>query len=146
MKKYIEYNKLFLDLFEHIENKNFKGIDPSTIKFDPKIIRITNGINKVNIKILKKLLLYIFAQMQIFFNPIIQKRLMLPKIYFTKSLALVASSLVIYDYNLFNNKISDIVNIILSLKLGDDFIWAHNIDYYFNDKTKITTKTPNLIT
>ncbi|MCR4420955.1 MAG: hypothetical protein NUV32_00590 [Exilispira sp.] len=146
MKKMLDYKTYFMELLNHVEEENYKGIDPSSIKFNDRIINLTNKVKRIKFKPIKKIILYLFFQIQSFFNPSIVKKLDLNKQYFTKGLALISSALANFDYNLFKNKIEEIIEIILSLKIGDEFVWAHNIDYYFNDDTKITTSTPNLIT
>jgi hypothetical protein len=50
MKKKLNYKEYFLDLFNHIEKESYKGIDPSSIKYNDRIINIVNKIKKIKKK------------------------------------------------------------------------------------------------
>lgn len=142
----INYQQIFNDLYNHTKKCKYKGLDPSILKFDNKILRISNLINKIKPSIIKKIFLYAFFQIQNFCNPLFVRLIKPEKKYYTKGLALIISALAHFNYDNYKGDIQYLIDIILSLKLGNKFVWAHNVDYFFNDRTKITTNTPNLIT
>ncbi len=121
-------------LLADMRDSNFLGIDPSSIKFDKKVVFVNGVISKMP---------------NVFFGGDISAKIISPRhLVFSKGLGLVLSGLA--QKKRLSAEDSDVIEEIAVLlegkKISGKSIWAHDIDYSFPGGKVVTTSTPNLVT
>lgn len=132
-------------LLSHVKKENYIGIDPSTVRFNPKVLKLINSKIPIIGRFWSKLVYKIIFISGHRLNPIIKPE----KLVFAKGLGLIMAGYS-FNYKQTKNKsyidlVDELSEMLIKKKLKNCYLWAHDYDYYIGN-VEVTTKTPNLIT
>lgn len=145
----MEYDKIVWTLIKRMERKNYSGLDPSTVRYNPRLLQVLNFgdsnplLSRIWRSIIYRSVFYLGHRTNRFLEP--------NECSFVKGLALMLSALAhIYvsstkEKEVIIKKILRIESLIQEKQLFNQYLWAHDCDYKIQN-TPVTTKTPNLIT
>jgi hypothetical protein len=141
----VNFNEQIERLYIRLDSMEYKGVDPSTINFDPKVLKIRLFISSLKINILSRVLNSILSRV-IFYSGGLSVKIIRPKKRtFSKGIALVISGLS-FRKNLELEKVDNLIKVLMDKKIDGMYLWAHDIPYGFPGGEKIYADTPNLVT
>ncbi|MFQ3292614.1 hypothetical protein [Reinekea sp.] len=141
----MNFNEQIERLYIRLDSMEYKGVDPSTINFDPKVLKIRLFISSLKINILSRVLNSILSRV-IFYSGGLSVKIIRPKKRtFSKGIALVISGLS-FRKNLELEKVDNLIKVLMDKKIDGMYLWAHDIPYGFPGGEKIYADTPNLVT
>jgi len=137
-------------LLKHMATTDHMGIDPSTIMFDPKLLRFVDAgqsipvISQIWSSLFYKTIFFLGHRANLFIKP--------QSCRFSKGMALCLSALAHLQAQAVEEEKPKIIAhskhlyaLISAKKLLSSNLWAHDSDYSIQN-IPITTKTPNLVT
>ncbi|MEQ3621953.1 MAG: hypothetical protein ABNH34_12035 [Marinobacter sp.] len=140
-----EYKKIRIEVLDRMIETSFCGYDPSAINFSKRAIKIRSIINNVPNRVLRKVLSSLYSRTIYYLGEYSIFLLKPKKKVYTKGLALVLSGLACDEFPNYE-LINILVDLIMSKRIRNTYLWAHDIDYSFPGGRAVTTETPNLVT
>lgn len=142
----MNYEKIRNELFNRMKDVDFIGYDPSSLKFDDKVIKIEKNIKKIRPYFLRKKIKSLFYRFIFHFGEFAHFIINPQKKTYSKGVALCLSALsFIKNRNCTSDK-EKLIKILLEKRIPDTYLWSHDINYTFPCGTLIDYETPNLVT
>jgi hypothetical protein len=139
-------NVISSKLLSHLENNNYKGFDPSTIRFSPRMLKITDFLDRIQhshyIKaIISRLTSYGGHRLLFLLNP---SKVVLPKCLALAAIAYVNCARGSNDPEKIT-KAASLIRRLLESSLPNKMVWSHGYPYKIKE-TEVRVDTPNLVT